>query len=156
MLDLLQRYPTPAAMKTAGTTRLGNRQVKSAPRMGRRLAEEITQALAEQTVVVTGTNASSIVLPKLAEQLAVLRRQRDEIAVEVERLVEAHPLHPVLISMPGIGIRTAARLLTEVSGKDFVTAGHFAAYAGLAPVTGRSGSSIRGEHPSRRGNKVLT
>ena len=143
-------------MKTAGTTRLGNRQVKSAPRMGRRLAEEITQALAEQTVVVTGTNASSIVLPKLAEQLAVLRRQRDEIAVEVERLVEAHPLHPVLISMPGIGIGTAARLLTEVSGKDFATAGHLAAYAGLNPVTGRSGSSIRGEHPSRRGNKVRT
>jgi transposase len=30
-----------------------------------------------------------------------------------------------------------------------------AAYAGLAPVTRRSGSSIRGEQPSRRGNKVL-
>jgi transposase len=27
------------------------------------------------------------------------------------------------------------------------TAGHLAAYAGLAPVTRRSGSSIRGEHP---------
>ncbi|TFC30323.1 IS110 family transposase [Cryobacterium sp. TMT2-18-3] len=93
--------------------------------------------------------------PKLAEQLAALRRQRDEIAVEVERLVEAHSLHPVLISMPGVGIRTAARLLTEVSGKDSATAGHLAAYAGLAPVTRRSGSSIRGEHPSRRGNKIL-
>ncbi|KVD40503.1 hypothetical protein WI84_07720 [Burkholderia ubonensis] len=32
---------------------------------------------------------------------------------------------------------------------------NLAAYAGLAPVTRRSGSSIRGEHPSRRGNKVL-
>ncbi|MDH6147989.1 hypothetical protein OKW46_001914 [Paraburkholderia sp. WSM4179] len=32
---------------------------------------------------------------------------------------------------------------------------HLAAYAGLAPVTRRSGSSIRGEYPSRRGNKVL-
>ena len=29
------------------------------------------------------------------------------------------------------------------------------AYAGLAPVTRRSGSSIRGEHPSRGGNKHL-
>ncbi|SEI23304.1 Transposase IS116/IS110/IS902 family protein, partial [Paraburkholderia hospita] len=35
------------------------------------------------------------------------------------------------------------------------SAAHLAAYAGLAPVTRRSGSSIRGEHPSRRGNKVL-
>ena len=142
-------------MKAVGPTRLGSRLIKLAPRMGRRLADEITQALSEQTVVVTGTNATSIVLPKLAEQLAALRRQRDEIAVEVERPVEAHPLHPVLISMPGVGIRTAARLLTEVSGKDFASAGHLAAYAGLAPVTRRSGSSIRGEHPSRRGNKIL-
>ena len=30
-----------------------------------------------------------------------------------------------------------------------------AAYAGLAPVTRRSGSPIRGEHRSRRSNKVL-
>lgn len=155
VLDLLQRYPSPAAMKAAGTVRLGNRLVKLAPRIGRRLAEEISQALGEQTVVVVGTKAASTVLPRLAEQLAALGRQRAEIAVEVERLVEAHPLQPVLTSMPGVGVRTAARLLTEVSGKDFRHCGHLAAYAGLAPVTRRSGSSIRGEHPSRRGNKIL-
>lgn len=155
VLDLLQKYPSPAAMKSAGTTRLGNRLVKHAPRIGHRLAEEISQALGEQTVVVVGTNAASTVLPRLAEQLAALRRQRAEIAVEVEKLVEAHPLQPVLTSMPGVGVRTAARLLTEISGKDFATAGHLASYAGLAPVTRRSGSSIRGEHPSRRGNKIL-
>jgi transposase len=57
--------------------------------------------------------------------------------------------------MPEVGVRTAARLLTEVAGKHFETAGHLASYAGLAPVTRRSGSAIRGEHPSRRGNKIL-
>ncbi|SEA79670.1 Transposase IS116/IS110/IS902 family protein [Bowdeniella nasicola] len=57
--------------------------------------------------------------------------------------------------MPGVGVRTAARLLTEVTTKAFPTAGHLAASAGLAPVTRRSGSSIRGEHPSKRGNKTL-
>jgi transposase len=129
--------------------------VKLAPRLGRRLAGEIVQALSQQTVVVIGTNAASVVVPRLAAQLEGLRRQRDEVRVEVERLVEAHPLHPVLTSMPGVGVRTAARLLTEVAGKPFPTAGHLASYAGLAPVTRRSGSSIRGEHPSRRGNKVL-
>ncbi|TFD83765.1 IS110 family transposase [Cryobacterium fucosi] len=155
MLDLLQRYPSPAAMKAAGTTRMATRLVKRAPRMGRRLAEEITRALSEQTVVVVGTNAAATVLPRLAEQLAALRQQRADIAVEVEKLVNDHPLSPVLTSMPGVGVRTAARLLTEVAGKHFETAGHLAAYAGLAPVTRRSGSSIRGEHPSRRGNKIL-
>ena len=58
--------------------------------------------------------------------------------------------------MPGIGVRTAARILIDVGdGSGFATAGHLAAYAGLAPVTRNSGSSIRGEHPSKRGNKQL-
>ncbi|MEV4048548.1 transposase, partial [Streptomyces sp. NPDC049744] len=34
-------------------------------------------------------------------------------------------------------------------------AAHLAAYAGPAPSTRSSGSSIRGEQPSRRGNKQL-
>lgn len=60
------------------------------------------------------------------------------------------------MSMPGVGIRTTARLLLDIGdGSAFATAGHLAAYAGLAPVTRRSGSSIRGEHPSRGGNKHL-
>ena len=142
-------------MRSAGEKRLGTRLLKKAPRKGRVWATEIITALCEQTVVVTGTDAAALVLPRLAEQLQALRRQRDEIAVEVEKIVDAHPLSPVLMSMPGVGVRTAARLLTEVTTKTFPTAGHLAAYAGLAPVTRRSGSSIRGEHPSRRGNKIL-
>jgi transposase len=123
--------------------------------MGKRWAAEIVQALSEQTVVVLGTQAATVVLPRLAKQLETLRQQRDEVAKEVERLVLAHPLHPVLTSMPGVGIRTAARLLIDVASRAFASAAHLAAYAGLAPVTRRSGSSIRGEHPSRRGNKQL-
>ena len=58
--------------------------------------------------------------------------------------------------MPGVGVRTAARILLEVGdGSSFPTAAHLAAYAGLAPVTHRSGISIRGEHPARSGNKHL-
>jgi transposase len=155
ILDLLRHYPSPAAMRAAGERRLGNRLLKNAPRKGRVWATDIMTALGEQTVIVTGTDAATLVLPRLAEQLQALRRQRDEIAAEVEKIVEAHPLQPVLTSMPGVGVRTAARLLTEVTTKQFPTAGHLAAYAGLAPVTRRSGSSIRGEHPSRRGNKIL-
>ncbi|WP_431798179.1 IS110 family transposase [Microbacterium kunmingense] len=151
ILDLLQRWPTASELRAAGEKRIATRMLKLAPRKGRDWAHEIVLALGEQTVLVTGTNAAALVIP----QLATLRRQRDEVAAEVERLVDAHPLQPVLTSMPGVGVRTAARLLTEVAGKHFPTAGHLAAYAGLAPETRRSGSSIRGEYSSRRGNKVL-
>ena len=71
-------------------------------------------------------------------------------------MLDAHPLSRVLTSMPGVGVRTGARILLEVGdGSAFPTPGHLAAYAGLTPVTKRSGSSIRGEHPNRGGNKNL-
>ena len=57
--------------------------------------------------------------------------------------------------MPAIGVRTEARVITEIVGKEFATAGHLASYSGFAPVTWRSGTSIRGDHPSKRGNKIL-
>lgn len=155
MLDLIERYPSPAQLASISEKQLANRLVKLAPRRGKGWAAEIVQALTQQSVVVLGTQAASIVLPRLAQQLAALRRQREEVAKEVERLVLAHPLHPVLTSMPGVGVRTAARLLIDVATRAFASAAHLAAYAGLAPVTRRSGSSIRGEHPSRRGNKPL-
>lgn len=56
-------------------------------------------------------------------------------------------------SMPGIGVRTAARILTEVVGKDFADAGHLASYAGIVPAARPTGTSIRGEHAPRGGNK---
>ncbi len=155
VLDLLQRYPSPQEMRSLGRARLAARLRKLAPRIGERVAEEVWAALAEQTVIVAGTDAAAKVLPRLAEQLIVLRRQRDEIAEQVKQLVESHPLSEVLTSMPGTGVRTAARILVEVSGRDFATAGHLAAYAGLAPVTRRSGSSIRGERRPQRGNRRL-
>ena len=54
------------------------------------------------------------------------------------------------------GVRTAITVLIHIGdASGFSTAGHLAAYAGLAPVTRRSGSSIRGEHASRPGNKAV-
>jgi transposase len=110
VLDLLERYPSPAALAGTSEKTLANRLTKLAPRMGKGLAAEIVQALSEQAVTVPGTQAATIVMPRLAQQLAALRKQRDEIAAEVERLVLAHPLWPVLTSMPGVGVRTAAIL----------------------------------------------
>ena len=85
-----------------------------------------------------------------------VQSRESALAARIEELLEAHPLSQVLTSMPGIGVRTAARILIDVGdGTAFPTAGHLAAYAGLAPVTRASGSSIRGEHPARRGNRQL-
>lgn len=58
--------------------------------------------------------------------------------------------------MIGIGVRTAAVLLTTVGdGSSFPSAAHMASYAGLAPATKSSGTSIHGEHAPRGGNRQL-
>ncbi len=113
VLDLLQRYPSPTALRGLGRARLAARLWQRAPRIGDRLADAIVAALTEQSVVVTGADAAAKVLSGLAEQLTVLRRQRGEVAVQVEELVESHPLFEVLNSMPGMGFRTIARVLVE-------------------------------------------
>jgi len=155
VLDLLRTWPTPQALRQAGTKRVAARLRKLAPRIGERLAEEISQALDRQTVVVSGTESAGIVLAQLAGMLGGLHTARNTVLAKVEALVEAHPLHRVLTSLPAVGVRTEARILTEIVGKEFQTAAHLASYAGLAPVTWRSGSSIRADHASRKGNKVL-
>ncbi len=95
-------------------------------------------------------------LPRLAESLKTVVQQRKQVATEVEEIRDAHPLAGVLTSMPGIGGRTAARILLEVGdASSFKSSAHLAAYAGIAPVTRSSGSSIKGEHPARTGNRKL-
>lgn len=123
--------------------------------MGERLVEDLTAALGEQTVTVPGTAATETVLPRLADQLRQVLDQSKRVATEVEGILDAHPLAHALTSMPGFGVRTTARVLLDIGdGSAFPTAGHLAAYAGLAPITRRSGLSIRGEHPARGGNKT--
>ena len=156
VLGLLARYGGPTGLKAAGKKRIDTVLAKKTPRMHAALTERIWTALGEQSVVVAGTGAAETVLPKQAEALAGLLDQRKEIAVEVEKVLDDHPLAQVLTSMPGVGVRTAARILVEIGdASSFPSAGHLAAYAGLAPVTRRSGSSIKGEHPARGGNKRL-
>lgn len=155
MPALLEKYPGPDALRKAGQQRVATFMRKYAPRGGNAWAADIFEALDQQTVTVAGTDAAGLVLRQLGTQLAQLRAAREEVFEQVEQLVAEHPLYDLLTSMPAVGVRTAARIITEVTGKHFETAGHLASYAGLTPVTWRSGTSIRGDHPSRKGNKVL-
>src|SRR5262249_58945851 len=119
--------------RNAGRAKLVEIVKPKAPRMGERLVGRILAALDERTVVVPGTAAAETILPRLADSLREVLRQRAQVADQVERMLDAHPLAPVLTSMPGIGVRTGARILLDVSDVTaFPTPGHLAAYAGLA------------------------
>ncbi|SDN04208.1 IS110 family RNA-guided transposase [Allokutzneria albata] len=156
VLEILSRCGGPAGIRAAGRRKLVSIATAHAPRMGEKLATAIWAALEEQTVTVPGTAAADIVLPRLADSLKTVLQQRNAVAAQVEGILDAHPLAQVLTSMPGIGVRTAARILLEIGDASaFKSSGHLAAYAGIAPVTHSSGSSIKGEYPARTGNRKL-
>jgi transposase len=156
VLEILSRCGGPAGIAKAGRRKLTAIAKVHAPRMGDKLVEAIAAALAKQTVTVPGTAAADTVLPRLADSLKTVLQQRKQVAEQVEGILDAHPLAGVLTSMPGIGVRTAARILLEVGdASNFASSGHLAAYAGIAPVTRSSGTSIKGEHPARTGNRQL-
>ncbi|GAA1123508.1 IS110 family transposase [Arthrobacter flavus] len=156
VLDLLIKYAGPTGLREA---RRGNvlRWARNHSRKDpTKLIDEIFTALGEQTVTVIGTDAVELVIPRVAAQIKELKHQRAIVAAEVEKLLDDFPLSIVLMSMPGVGIKTAATILLTIGdASTFTSAGHLAAYAGIAPVTRRSGTSIRGEYPARSGNKQL-
>ncbi|MFE2864918.1 IS110 family transposase [Embleya sp. NPDC059259] len=153
---LLERHGSPAALRKAGRRRLVALIRPKAPRMAERLVNDIFDALDEQTVVVPGTTTLDTVVPSLARSLAAVHEQRRAVEAQIGELLEAHPLSQVLTSMPGVGVRTAATLLVTIGdGASFPTAAHLASYAGPAPATKSSGSSIHGEHAPRTGNRLL-
>ena len=117
VLEVIAAWPTPADLKRAGKARIDARLKKHGCRRHATWAGQIVSALEHQSVVVAGTDAAAVVLPHLARQLISLHAQRADVAAQVEALVEAHPLYEVLISMPGIGVRTAAVFLAETLGK---------------------------------------
>ena len=156
VLDLLVAAPTPQALRDLGAAGITEVMRPRSPRLAATMPTKILAALDAQTVVVPGTAAFGRVIAGVAAQLRDVRVERDTLAAELEARLEAHPLAEVLTSMPGLGFRTALKILTIVGdGAAFPTAGHLAAYAGLAPVTRRSGSSIKGETRSQRGNHAL-
>lgn len=156
VLELLIRYHGPAGLKAAGKSGVKRWAKNHARKDPSALIDQIFEALAQQSVVVPGAATVELIIPRVAAQIKELKAQRALVATEVEAMVDAHPLTQVLISLPGVGIKTAATILLNAGDfSSFPTPGHLAAYAGIAPVTRRSGTSIRGEFPARSGNKQL-
>jgi transposase len=156
VLELFIKYSGPTGLRAAGRSNVLRWARNRSRKDPVNLIEAVFSALDEQTVTVIGTEAVELVVPRVAAQIKELKNQRAIVAQEVEKLLDDFPLSQVLMSMPGVGIKTAATILLTIGDAGtFTSAGHLAAYAGIAPVTRRSGTSIRGEFPARSGNKQL-
>lgn len=99
--------------------------------------------------------------PSVAQELSIelLERCREitvranELERRIDELVRTHA--PALLEIPGCAALTAAKIVAEAAqvGR-FPTEGHFARYAGTAPIPASSGARHR-QRFNRRGNRQL-
>lgn len=70
-------------------------------------------------------------------------------------LLEGDETYACLLTVPGIGPRTAAQLAVSVDIGRFPDHDHLASYCGIAPRVRSSGTSVRSVRASRRGDARL-
>ena len=86
---------------------------------------------------------------------AVLLESCPALEAETAALLEGDEAYACLLTVPGIGPRTAAQLAVSVDIGRFPDHDHLASYCGIAPRVRSSGTSVRSVRASRRGDARL-
>jgi hypothetical protein len=142
-LELLAKAPTPAAAARLTTTQI-TAALSRARRRGRvAKAEQIQAALRVEQLpvpeVIAGAYAATV--RSQVAMLATIAAQVTELEGQVETHFGQHPAAEILLSQPGIGAVTGARVLAEF-GDDpdrYTSAKARKNYAGTSPITRQSG-----------------
>ena len=87
----------------------------------------------------------------LAREIAEASSERAKLFSELGRLPQDDKTYRCLLTISGIGPKSASALATSL----FLRDSKLAAYCGLAPADHDSGSSIRSQKSVRKGNKEL-
>lgn len=91
----------------------------------------------------------------LARRISENAAEIESLASEISALLSADETHRCLLTVPGIGPRTASELVMSIDIADFADHDRLASYCGLAPRNRRSDTSISSVSASRQGNKRL-
>ena len=112
--DLLAKYPTLTALRTAGRSRIERAIAARSPRIAAKVTAAVTTALAGQDVTMPAEAAGGRVIAELAAELDRVCARRDALPAEIQEAFLARPFGELPASMPGIGRRTGARILAEI------------------------------------------
>ena len=133
----------------------------------RSVAERAHGATREASSALWGAAASSASSgrPELAAETPLVRmlasqvlRCSEDVAAldaEVAAALAGDEAYRCLLTVPGVGPKTAAALVTGVDISLFGSHDELASYCGVAPANRQSGSRLDSVSPSRGGNKAL-
>ncbi|MFF8447737.1 transposase [Streptomyces leeuwenhoekii] len=91
-------------------------------------------------------DAEALRIGYLLAALDQVVRRADELERDLAQHYAAHPFHPVVSRVPGVGTTLGAYLLAEIGDRPverFGSGRSLTAYAGVAPITWASGQTVR-------------
>ena len=91
----------------------------------------------------------------LAKRISEAAAEAARLDAEISALLAADATYACLLTVPGIGPRTASELVITVDIADFPDHDHLASYCGIAPRNRQSGTSLSSVGASRQDNKRL-
>jgi transposase len=143
---LLARCPTARAFAGEKPRRLAKLVYAGHNRIGDELATALIDA-AKRSVGAHHGEPYVRQVRYACEDLDVLRRRLRELEGDIDRIIAAHDIGKLLVTIAGIGPQTAARVLAEVGDpSSFRDGAALASYAGLVPglnLSGKSKTSMR-------------
>lgn len=156
ILHLLAQYGGPTNIKRLGKAKTLRFARKHKARNPQRIIDAMFNAIKQQTITLPGATYAELGIKMAAQDALQKIQHRKAIQTEVANLIEDLPHTKILLSLPGVGMQTAARILMTVGDMSaFLSAAHLASYAGLSPRTNQSGTSIMSNGINRAGNKKL-
>ena len=91
----------------------------------------------------------------LAKRISEAASECARLDAGISALLESDATYRCLLTVPGIGPRTASELVIGIDIGEFASHDRLASYCGLAPRNRQSGTSISSVTASRQGNKRL-
>lgn len=94
------------------------------------------------------TDTPELIRLSLADSIMFLQTQLKKLQQDIDDHINRHPElrddAALLVTIPGIGIKTSQHLLSVIHLHHFHTAERLAAYLGVVPIQRQSGSSVLG------------
>jgi transposase len=155
-LELIARYQTAGAVRSAGRKRIAAYLKKRGVVKADALAEKAVAAAKSQSATLPAEGVAAKIVAELAEDVLILKERVDALDDELGRRFRARAEARVLSSFPGMGPILGAEFLVAVGDVSaFGSADRLAAYAGLVPAARDSGKRVGNHRKGRGGNKVL-
>jgi transposase len=144
---LLSAFPTARAFASAKPAHIAKLKYGAKSKVGEELAHALIKT-AKTSVGAHHGEPYKLQVAYACEDLDLLRKRLRAVSSDIDGLISKHEVGKLLVTIPGIGPQTAARILAEAGDLDrFDSPAQLASYAGLVPGLRHSGKSTPASAP---------